>query len=449
MSRIKFPEDFLWGAATASYQIEGAAQQDGKGESIWDRFSHTPGKVRHGDTGDVACDHFHLYKSDVEMMQKLGLQAYRFSISWPRILPQGGGQVNPRGLDFYSRLVDELLGHDIEPLITLYHWDLPQALDDKGGWTNPDMPNYFGDYAATVASKLGDRVKMWTTFNEPGIFGVLGYLTGEHAPGIADPFKYFPASHIINLSHGRGVISIREEAKDPKVGTVLQVPPIHPLTDSDKDIRAARLLDGLMNRWFAEPVLMGTYPTDMLEALAPLNLPIKEDDLKKIHQPLDFAGLNVYTRMFAGHDPKVPLLELKIEENHRIQGADYTEMGWEVYPQAIYESLMRFKNEWGDIEVYVTENGGAFDDKIVEGRIDDRARIDYYRQYLEQVRRAMDNGVKVKGYFAWSLMDNFEWAHGYSKRFGLVHIDYKTLRRTPKQSAYWYKQLIEAGGYEF
>ena len=447
MSRIEFPRDFLWGAATASYQIEGAWQEDGKGESIWDRFAHTPGKIKTGETGDVACDHYHRFKADVALMRELKLRAYRFSISWPRILPQGKGQVNRAGLDFYSRLVDSLLAAGITPLVTLYHWDLPQALQDLGGWAKRDIAGWFGDYAGAAAKALGDRVKLWATFNEPGIFSVLGYLLGMHAPGLTDPFQYFPVSHHINLAHGQAVRAIRAEAKAPQVGTVLQLAPFYPVTDSEPDRQAARALDGLMNRWYAEPVLIGQYPQDMLDLLKPL-LPIQPGDLEQIFQPLDFAGLNIYTRAFARHDPSVPLLQAMADWNHRVPGAEYTAMGWEVYPQVMFETLLRFKNEWGNPTVYITENGAAYDDRLEGGEVRDQARIEYLKKYLAAVRRAMDQGVKLKGYFVWSLLDNFEWAEGTSKRFGLVYTDFPTQRRIPKHSALWYRQMIESSGYE-
>ncbi len=447
MSKVEFPDDFLWGAATASYQIEGAPEEGGKGESVWDRFSHTPGKTRDGHTGDVACDHYHLYRDDVALMSELGLRAYRFSISWPRIMPAGRGKVEQRGIDFYSSLIDELLAAGITPMPTLYHWDLPQVLEDKGGWANRDLAGWFGDYAQAVAKHLGDRLPMISTFNEPGIFSVLGYLIGQHAPGHKDPMKYFPASHHVNLAHGQAVQAIRAESPTSKVGTVLQLGPFHPRTDSEEDHLAARRMDGLMNRWFVEPVTMGTYPADFLELVGAL-VPIKEGDMKAIHQPLDFVGLNLYTRIICHYDQSTPLLEAMADEGHQDPDKEYTAMGWEVYPESIHETLTRFPAEWGDPEVYITENGAAYDDQIVNGAINDEARINYFKLYLAQVRRAMDDGVKVRGYFAWSLMDNFEWAHGYHKRFGLIHVDYQTMRRTPKASAFWYRDLIGSGGYE-
>ncbi len=307
MARISFPQDFLWGTATSSYQIEGAWKEDGKGESIWDRFTHTPGKIKDGGTGDVACDHYHKYGEDVALMRELGLRGYRFSVSWPRVLPLGKGQLNSKGMDFYSRLTDTLLEAGIEPLVTLYHWDLPQSLQDLGGWANRDVARWLGDYAAVVSAALGDRVKLWNPLNEPQIFGMLGHFTGQHAPGSMNPLQYLHLSHHINLAHGEAVAAIRNEVSDSKVGCVLQLPPIHPRSDSEEDRRAAHILDGLMNRWYAEPVLIGTYPEDILHLLKDLDLPIREGDMERIHQPLDFAGLNLYSRVFAHHDPSVPL----------------------------------------------------------------------------------------------------------------------------------------------
>jgi len=441
---MKFPEGFLWGAATSAYQIEGAHDKEGKGESIWDRFTHAGGNIKDGSTGDVACDHYHRYRDDVALMKELRLNSYRFSVSWPRVMPEGKGWVNEKGLDFYTRLVDALLESGIQPLVTLYHWDLPQELQEKGGWANRDIKGWFGDYAAVMAEALGDRVKLMTTFNEPQIFSILGYLLGQHAPGIKDPLQYFAASHFINLAHGNAVTAIRDTAGDVKVGTALQLPPVHPSEDADED--AAKRIDGLMNRWYAEPVLLGRYPEDMLDLFSPLNLPIEEGDMELIYKPLDFVGLNLYTRMFARRDPDTPLLEAQLDWEHKEPGARYTAMGWEIHPESIYQALMRIKNQWGDPEVYVTENGAAFDDKPLAGGVPDPARVDYLRAYLEQVHRAIEDGVKVKGYFAWTLMDNFEWAEGYTKRFGLVYTDYQTQKRIPKASAFFYRNVIENNG---
>ncbi len=449
MPSIEFPKDFLWGAATASYQIEGAWNEGGKGESIWDRFCHTPGNIANNDTGDVACDHYHRFREDVSLMKELNFQAYRFSISWPRILPQGKRRANQEGIDFYSRLVDELLDNNITPMATLYHWDLPQALQDKGGWEDRDIAGRFADYAELVGYKLGDRIKMWATLNESAVFTTLGYVTGEHAPGIKDPSIYFAIANNVNLAHGMAVIALRDVADEPMVGTVLNIPPMHPSTESEEDYLAAKRIDGIFNRFFADPVLKGKYPEDILDLIEPLNVPIGENDLKKIFQPLDFYGLNLYSRMFVKHNGNIPLIEAEVDHrrSRNVPNAKYTQMGWEVYPKSIYESLMRFKDDWGNPDVYITENGAAFDDTVIAGQIHDTERIDFYKAYLEQVRLAMDNDVNVKGYFAWSFMDNFEWAHGYSKRFGLVHIDYSTMKRLPKNSASFFQDVIENNGF--
>lgn len=448
MTRINFPEDFLWGAATSSYQIEGGHRDGGKGESIWDRFTALRGRIKDGSTGKVACDHYHKYREDVALMKELSLNAYRFSISWPRIMPTGKGNVNPLGLDFYSRLVDALLEAGIRPLITLYHWDLPTGLSDLGGWGNRDMANWFADYASVVSRHLGDRVNLWATLNEPQIFILLGYYLGEHAPGLIDPLKAMSASHFVNIAHGQAVTALRAECPKARIGTVLQMPPIHPVTDSQADIDAAQMMDGMMNRWYADPVLLGKYPEDIMDVLAPIALPIKGGDLAKIHQKLDFIGLNLYTRLFAKHDSSVPFVMAMVDQEYKVPGAKYTQFGWEVYPPAIYETLMRFKNEWGDPDVFVTENGMSNNDRIIDGAVNDDPRIEYLAGYLSQVRRAMDKGVKVKGYFQWSLMDNFEWAEGYTQKFGMVHVDFKTGKRTAKKSAYWYRDLIQNGGFD-
>ncbi len=448
MAKIQFPEDFIWGTATASYQIEGAWKDDGKGESIWDRFTHTPGNVKNNETGDVACDHYHRFKDDVELMADLDIMAYRFSTSWPRVLPEGTGKVNQAGLDFYSRLVDELLAHKIEPFITLYHWDLPQALQEKGGWANREIADWFHEYASVMGSGLGDRVKYWIVLNEPQIFGMLGYMTGEHAPGIKDPLKYLAVSHHINLAHGSGVSALRDNVPGGIIGTTLQIPSIQPSSDSEEDKKAARTFDGLMNRWYTDPVILGRYPEDIMEILAPLNLPIKEGDLKRIHQPLEFIGINNYTRIFARFSADVPLTNFKPDLEKRIPGAEYTEMGWEIYPDGLYEVLIRMKEEYKNPPIYITENGCALKDKLEDGKVHDQGRIDFLKKYLAASNRAMQEGVDLRGYFVWSFTDNFEWAFGYSKTFGLVHTDYQTFKRTPKHSAYWYQEVIAQKGFE-
>lgn len=448
MSRITFPPDFLWGAATAAYQIEGAHDRDGKGESIWDRFTHTPGKVKDGATGDVACDHYRRFAEDVALMRELKLNAYRFSIAWSRIQPEGKGRPNEQGLDFYARLLEALHAAGITPLATLYHWDLPQALQDQGGWPHRDTALRFADYAALVGKHLGDRLPLIATLNEPQIFTTLGYLRGEHAPGIADPIQYFRASHHANLAHGLAIAALREETRNSKLGVVLALNPVYAKSDHEKDVKAARNLDGFMNRWFADPMFLGRYPEDLLALLKPLT-PIEPGDLDRIRQPLDFAGLNLYTRIFAKHEPAVPLLETNVDLEHREPGSSYTTYGWEIYPPAMSEMLLRMKAEWPVPAIYITENGAAFPDEIKAGRVDDRDRIDYLAQYLAEVRRAMAEGVPVKGYFVWSLLDNFEWSEGYRQRFGIVHVDFPTQKRTPKASTDWFRRVIENNGFDW
>ncbi len=438
---VSFPKDFVWGAATAAYQIEGAAHADGRGESIWDRFSHTPGKTKHGDHGDVACDHYHRYAQDIAAMHELGVNAYRFSVSWPRVMPLGTGQVNARGLDFYQRLVDGLLEAGITPFLTLYHWDLPQALQERGGFASREIADWFGEYAGVIAHALGDRVKHFIPLNEPQVFSVLGNLTGEHAPGLQDFAVYGKVCHHVQLAHGAAVQALRAGANGLQVGTALQTPPMHPVTDSPEDRAAAFRFDGFFNRWYTDPVLLGTYPADTLEILEPLGVPIRDGDLARIHQPLDFVGLNHYTRMFVRAQPG-PGLAAALAEDHRVPGAEYTAMGWEIYPQGLHELLTRFRTEYGNPPVYITENGGAFHDVVESGAVHDAGRVKLLRDYIASVERAMHDGANVKGYFVWSLLDNFEWAHGYDKRFGLIHVDYATGTRTPKDSARFYRDLI-------
>ncbi len=442
MSRITLPPSLLLGAATASYQIEGAWDRDGKGESIWDRFAHTAGRIRDGTSGDVACDHYSRVGEDVALMKSLGLQAYRFSTSWPRILPSGTGHVEARGLDFYSRLVDGLLEAEILPVLTLYHWDLPQALQDRGGWTHRDVADWMGEYAAVVARRLGDRVHHFIPLNEPQIFTVLGHLQGHHAPGIVDFVGCVRAMHHANLAHGRAVQALRAERSGAKIGTALQTPPVHPVTDSAEDGAAAERFDGWFNRWFLDPVILGRWPEGVFEALGPARPPIVDGDLDVIHQPLDFVGINNYFRTFVRNDPEVPLLGFAVAEHHRVEGAEYTAMGWEVYPSGLHEILTRLRVEYGNPPVWITENGCALDDVIEDGKVHDPRRIRFHQRYLAAAYQAITEGSKLEAYFAWSLFDNFEWAYGLSRRFGLVHVDYETGRRVPKASALWYRDLI-------
>lgn len=448
-SRTNFPEDFLWGAATSSYQIEGAVREDGRGESIWDRFCHTSGKVLNGDTGDVACDHYHLYKQDVAMMKELGLRGYRFSIAWPRIFPEGKGVVNQKGVDFYDALVDELLKNGIVPMATLYHWDLPQALQDIGGWGNRDIIEYFTDYAGHMFKVLGDRVKLWITHNEPSSAAFVGNALGENAPGLSDSTLAAQVSHHLLVSHGKAVQAYRQmNFKDGRIGIALYLSPVHPASLSIKNIKAARVVDGIYNRWFLDPVFKGMYPKDILKILYNrFNAPvIKAEDMKLLaDNPIDFLGVNYYSRTVvkeSGNYRSLGYEPVKPEKSR------YTDMGWEIYPQGLYDVLKRLKKEYGNPVVYITENGASFNDRMtVKGEVKDEERVDYLRQHLIEVNRAIISGVKVCGYFVWSLMDNFEWSFGYSERFGIVHVNYETMERTWKRSAYWYRDVIRENGF--
>jgi beta-glucosidase len=448
MAQITFPKQFLWGAATAAYQIEGAVKEDGRGETIWDRFSHTPGKTLNGDTGDIACDHYHRYREDIALMKKLGLKGYRFSVAWSRIFPDGKGNVNQRGIDFYQSLVDELLTAGIEPAVTLYHWDLPQALQDKGGWANRDTTDYFTDYAVVLFKTFGDRVKKWITHNEPICAAFVGNASGEHAPGFHDDSLAVQVSHHLLLSHAKAVQAFRQlNSPDGKIGITLVLTPVHPASNSPEDQAVALMVDGSKNRWFLDPVFKGSYPEDVLKLYQEkLNSPIiQPSDMKLMaSQKIDFLGLNYYFRtvaQYAKQEQPVPFVQINPV------GSSYTEMGWEVYPQGIYELLTRVKSEYGDLPIYITENGAAYrDEQITDGQVVDDDRIDYLKQHFEAAFRAIQAGVKLEGYFVWSLMDNFEWAHGYSKRFGLVRVDFETLARNWKKSAYWYRDVIKNNG---
>jgi beta-glucosidase len=437
--RRRFPDDFLWGAAVSAYQIEGAVQADGRGESIWDRFSSTPGKVANGDTGAVACDSYHRYREDVRLMQELGLNAFRFSIAWPRIVPDGRGEPNSAGLDFYDRLVDELLAAGIEPFATLYHWDLPQALEERGGWPARETAEAFAEYVDVVSERLGDRVRHWITQCEPWVVSWLGYGMGEHAPGRTSDVDALAAAHHVLLSHGLAAEVLRRRSSEAKVGITIDLVAFHPLTDSQADADAVKRLDGSRNRWILDPVLRGEYPADMLEAFAPILPPIEDSDLSTIAAPLDFLGVNYYTRSVvrADSDNGEPVM-VDAEDVER------TAMGWEVYPDGLFELLVRLHDEYELPPLYVTENGAAYADHRSNGTVEDPRRISYVERHLDAIARAIDHGIPVHGYFLWSLLDNFEWAMGYSCRFGIVYVDFATLERVPKASYRWYRDLIAA-----
>lgn len=442
MSTQEFPPDFVWGTATASYQIEGAWDEDGKGESIWDRFSHTPGKVQDGDTGDVACDHYHRWKEDIGQMQSLGVKNYRFSTSWPRILPEGRGRVNQAGLDFYSRLVDGLLEAGITPFITLYHWDLPQVLQDAGGWVVRSTAEAFVEYTDALVGTLGDRVRHWITLNEPVVSAYVGYKEGRHAPGHTDTDEMLAAAHHLLLAHGWGVPVIRRHARDAQVGVVNVFSPQVPASRSAADRAAAYTAGGTGNRWYTDPLAGRGYPPDIIEHYGrPMDF-VQPGDLDAIGVPIDFLGVNYYTRGIARSEA-IP--ESENAPREVFPNPNPTEVGWEVYPEGLYDVLGWLHFNYRFPAIYVTENGAAYPDRVgPDGQVDDPLRIAYLKAHFQSAARAIAAGVPLRGYFVWSFMDNFEWAYGYSKRFGLVYVDYETQRRIPKSSAHWYRRVIEA-----
>ena len=440
----EFPTSFLWGAATSAYQIEGSPLVDGAGPSIWHRFLRTPGLTKDGDTGDVACDHYRRMADDVAMMKRLGLKAYRFSIAWARILPEGRGAVNERGLGFYERLVDTLLANGIEPMATLFHWDLPAALDDRGGWLNPDVADWFADYAEVMIRRLDDRIKLWATLNEPWVVTDGGYLHGALAPGHKNRFEAPIASHHLLRSHGKAVQAYRAIGKH-QVGLVVNIEPKYPASTSALDLAATRRAEAYMNRQYLDPVFHGRYPEEMAEIFGEAWPEWPQHDFDLIRQPIDFLGINYYTRNVVRHEETSwPLKAAPVRQKQ----ATYTETGWEVFAQGLTDTLSWIRKRYGDIAQYVTENGAAFYDPPAAsgGRLADPLRIDYYRSHLRAVHAAIQQGVDVRGYFAWSLLDNLEWSLGYSKRFGLVHVNFETLERTPKDSARFFADVIATQG---
>ncbi len=436
---MQFPSDFVWGAATASYQIEGGATADGRGPSIWDTFSHTPGKVLNGDTGDVAADHYHRWREDIALMQALNLAAYRFSIAWSRILPTGRGKVNQAGVDWYSHLIDGLLAANITPYITLYHWDLPQALQDEDGWLRRGIADDFAEYTDIVSRAYGDRVKHWITLNEPAVIAWVGHMFGEHAPGLKSevPTDALLVSHHLNLAHANAVPIIRQNVPGAQVGITLNLTPADPATGKSADMEAATRYDGF-NRWYLDPVFRGHYPADMVEAYGAYMPEIRPGDLQRIQVPLDFLGINNYTRAVIADDPTSPIRLKQIKPE-----GEYTAMEWEVAPNSLFQLLMRIHSEYAPRAIFITENGSAWADTVTEsGEVHDERRVAYLTAYLEACRHALADGVPLKGYFAWSLLDNFEWAFGYSKRFGLIHVDYTTQKRTIKDSGKTFAAII-------
>ncbi len=447
--QTKFPPNFLWGTATSSYQIEGAAYSDGKGKSIWDTFSHIPGKIKNNENGDKAADHYNLYKKDIKMMADIKMSAYRFSIAWTRIFPEGNGTINQKGLDFYKKLIDELLQYNIKPLVTLYHWDLPQKLQDNGGWANRDTSKIFADYAETFANKFSDKINFISTFNEPAVFSIHGLADGYMAPGICDKEIYLAAVHNINLAHGYAIQSMRSINSNLELGCVLNLSPCLPSSNSEEDIKATKVFDMYWNRSFLNPMYTGSYP-ETLELELKKN--IQKGDLENIYQKCDYIGLNHYQHSRVKSDKKYVLGARGASNDEKPFGVssdkELTFMGWEVVPNAYYDQIIELKNKYNNPNIYLTENGCAYPDKIEKnGKINDTKRIEYFKKYLRAVKKAIDKGAKIKGYMAWSLIDNFEWSLGFEKRFGLIHVDFNSLKRTPKNSYYFYKNLIENNGF--
>jgi beta-glucosidase len=439
----EFPKGFLWGSATSAYQIEGSPLADGAGPSIWHRFVRTPGMVKDGDTGDIACDHYRRYRDDVKLMRDLGLKAYRFSIAWARVLPEGKGRVNPGGLDFYERLVDCLLENGIEPLATLYHWDLPAALDDRGGWLNPDVAHWFAEYASVMYRRLDGRVKKWATLNEPWVVTDGGYLHGALAPGHRNRFEAPIATHHLLRSHGAAVQAYRAEGKH-EVGIVVNLEPKYAASESAEDRAAVARADAYMNRQYLDPVFLGEYPQELREIFGEAWPEWPAEDYALIKQPIDFLGVNYYTRNVTRHDDNAwPLKAVPVKQH-----ATYSETGWEVFPQGLTDTLTWVRDRYGNPPVYITENGSAFyDPPVAEGdKLDDPLRVDYLRKHLRAVHSAIAQGCDVRGYMAWSLLDNLEWSLGFSKRFGIVHVDFQTQKRTPKASGKLYSRIVATNG---
>ena len=444
--RSEFPQGFLWGAATSAYQIEGSPLADGAGPSIWHRFSHTPGRIADGDTGDAADDHYRRWPEDVARMRELGLAAYRFSVSWSRILPEGTGRVNPRGLDFYSRLVDGLREAGIRPFVTLYHWDLPAALDDRGGWCNRDAAAWFADYARVLYRALDDRVEAWTTLNEPWVVSDGGYLFGKLAPGHASPFEAPLAAHNLLRAHGAAVAAYRAGGGRRPIGLVVNIEPKYSASQEPEDVAATARADAYMNRQYLDPVFFGRYPDELPDVFGEAWPSHAAADFDEIRTPIDYLGVNYYTRGVMRHAPRSRYLRAARVPQRT---ATRTAVGWEVFPQGLSDTLRWIRGRYGPIPLYVTENGAAFyDSPSADGAsvVEDPLRVAYYRSHLREARRALEEGVDLRGYFAWSLLDNFEWAHGYSKRFGLYHVDYATQKRTPKASARFYAEVIRTNG---
>jgi beta-glucosidase len=460
MKKISFPKDFLWGTATSSYQIEGAWNVDGKGESLWDYICHNLGIISNNDTGDAACDHYHRYKEDIALMKEMGLNAYRFSVSWPRIFPTGRGDVNQKGVEFYDNLINELLKNNIQPVVTLYHWDLPLALQSIGGWTSRVVADAFVEYATFMFNHFNERVKLWITFNEPQIFTLLYYSFGFLEEGIAGGFQ---ASHLVNVAHAKAVQAYKQSNfSDGKIGITLNLSTVYPKTDSNLDTQAAKIVDNITNRWFLDPVLKGSYPSELLKVIKKeFDLSFPENDLSLLKSvlPMDFLGVNNYSCNRVGVSKPEDLTDIVAFLMDHVTGEitgeekqekryEYSEMGWEICPQGFYDLFININREYNHPLLYVTENGIACkDENIINNIVQDDDRIEYLKRYLEAASRAINAGVNLKGYFIWSFLDNFEWLHGYSKRFGLISVDFNTQERTWKKSGQWYRDVILNNGF--
>jgi beta-glucosidase len=450
MARVRFPEGFRWGVATSAYQIEGAWDADGKGESIWDRFAHESGRIKNGDTGDVACDSYHRWREDVALLRQMNLQSYRFSIAWPRILPRGAGEPNPRGLDTYRRLADALLEAGIRPFPTLYHWDLPQALEERGGWPLRDTAWRFADYAHTVVRALGDRIDAWMIFNEPSIFTVMGYLVGIHAPGRRDREAWLRATHTVNLAQGEAFRAMRAVRPDFAIGTALSMSPCEPAGGSEADREAAERWHRLLNLWYLEPALRGRYPDAFPDGPPLERMGVREGDFERVRAPLDFLGINLYTRTLVRASPQ-DALGVGAQAAGPVGGDEgpRTDFGWEVWPRALHDMVLRITRDYDRPPIEITENGCSYaDGPGSDGRIRDERRIEFHRRYLEELARAIAAGADVRGYHAWSLLDNFEWAEGFAQRFGLAWVDFATGERRLKESGRWYARVAAGNGFE-
>ena len=441
--RFRFPEGFLWGAAVSAYQVEGSPLADGAGPSNWHRFSHTPGLVHSGDTGDLACDQYRRYRSDVRLMRELGLNAYRFSVSWSRILPEGTGRVNRRGVDHYERLVDALLANGITPFLTLFHWDLPAALEDRGGWLNPDIAGWFADYAQVLYRVLDGRVRFWTTLNEPWVVTDGGYLHGKLAPGHRDLFETPIAARNLMLAHAAAVRAYRSVGRHA-IGIVVNIEPKYPASRRREDLAATVRADAYMNRQYLDPMLLGRSPREMKDVFGDAWPEFGRSALAAVREPVDFVGVNYYQRAVVRNDPAaLPVRASGVPQ----EGATHTETGWEVFPRGLTDTLLWLRKRYGNRPFYVTENGAAFyDPPLADGSLEDPLRVRYLADHLRAAREAIRQGVDLRGYFAWSFLDNFEWSHGFSKRFGIVHVDYATQKRTPKASARFYAEVIRTNG---